>query len=36
MISSCSKWAIRNSVPSENLEYTPFIEKNDEEDRTCQ
>ena len=26
MIPSCTIWTIRNSFPSENQEYTPFIE----------
>ena len=30
-----SIWAIRNSLPSENQEYTPFIESINDEDRTC-
>ena len=36
VIPSCAVQAIRNSFPSENQEYTPFIEKNDDEDRTFQ
>ena len=36
MIPSCTIWAIRNSFPSENQEYTPFTKSNDDEDRTCQ
>ena len=29
-------WAVRNSFPSENQEYFPFIQSNDDEDHTCQ
>ena len=36
MIPSCTIWATRNSFPSENQEYTLFIESNDDEDRTYQ
>ena len=36
VIQSCTIWAMRNSFPSENQEYTSFIESNDDEDRTCQ
>ena len=36
VIPSCTLWAIRNSFPSEYQEYTPFIEKNDNENRTSQ
>ena len=32
VIPSCTIWAIRSSFPSENYEYTPFIESNDDED----
>ena len=35
VIPSCTIWAIRNSFPSENQEYTPFTQSNDDEDRTC-
>ena len=36
MIPSCTIWAKRNSYPSEIQEYSPFIESNDDEDRTGQ
>ena len=36
VIPSCNIWAIRNYFPSENQEYTPFSESNDDEDGTCQ
>ena len=33
---SCTIWAIRNYFPSENQEYTPVLESNDNEHRTFQ
>ena len=33
---ACTIWAIRNSFPFENQEYTPFIKHRDDEDCTCQ
>ena len=36
VIPSCTIWAIRNYFPSENQEYTPVLESNDNEHRTFQ
>ena len=36
VIPSCTIWVIRNSFPSENQEYTQFIENNNDENRTSQ
>ena len=36
MIPSCTTWTIRNSFPSENQEYTHFIESNGIKDCTWQ
>ena len=36
VIPSCAIQAVRDSFPSENQEYTSFIENNDNKDQTFQ